>query len=296
MKQVSGLLCGIAFLFNFLLHSAVCLLLGYSLWLFIQVMHVLGTNVVAISFTVIITFCVNISLASLLGCWGAWKKNCRLLFASASFNTFMFLMILNFILGFCFSPETIENAIKKDMHNTLRNYHKNDTNGYSTPGWDKFQTELECCGVVGYKDWFNSTEGAVPYSCARRNVSNQMPMNVLLDLRQSALPKYIYTNGCFNAIKRKIEDSKTQSAIAGVSFESLITLSIILTFYLAKKVRDTKDRNLASIMRSSLKHGNPKYNRLQSTASTKSHSRRSDSFYPDLSNMNDEGLINQTRL
>ena len=310
MKTVSGLLCWVTFLFDLLLPVTVFLLLGYGIWLFIPFIHVLDTTVVVTTFIVVISFGVMISLASLVGCLGTLKKNCGILFSSASFNIFVVLMLLNFIIGVCFSRQPLEGMMKTNMYTSLTEYNGSCSNGYSTLGWDRLQSEYECCGVIDYTDWFKSTHVAIPYSCSLKDVRKDKPMDFLKTLRRNVLPKYVNKNGCYTVIQRKIDEHKMELGLVGLVFEFLIIVAITLTCYLGKKLRDideyipqfaTEDFQLTNIVRRNA-------NRVSQTGSIKGSRidrirtnldpqlRFNKGSTSNLGSIHDERLINYTKL
>ena len=128
-KDVRLTLCCITFLCDLLLALAISVLLGYGICLLIPWIRVLNDVFLATTFIVGTSFSLMISLASLAGCIGAVKKNCGILFGSAAFNTFVLLLLFNFILCICFTRHSIEAKVKADMQTSLDGYNKNFTNG-----------------------------------------------------------------------------------------------------------------------------------------------------------------------
>ena len=239
MKNISAILCWVTFLCDLLLSIVVCLLLGYGVWVFIPLVHVLDEIFVITTFLVLISFALMISLASLIGCIGVARKNSGILFGSASFNTFVLLLLFNFIISICFSHLTIEDKLKADMQDSLESYNKNCSNGYSSPGWDTLQNEYECCGVENYTDWLNRTEESTPpYSCALKEARYKQSITFLADLRKSVLPNNIFKIGCFSSIKQSIYNNKFKLFLIAGLFELLTIFAITLTCYLGKKIRD----------------------------------------------------------
>ena len=238
-KGVSLILCWTTFLCDLILSIGVCVFLGYGVFLFIPLIHVLDDLFVSTTFIVGISFTLMISLASMVGCIGVVKKNCGILLGSAAFNTFTLLLIFNFIICVCFTHHSIEEKIKVDMFSSLERFNKNCTNGYSSPGWDTFQREYECCGVNHFSDWNNRTEIVTPpYSCATKEARKFKPIDFLNGLRKSAISNNVYNLGCFLAIKQNIENHKFKAYLITGIFELLIILAITFTCYLGKKIRD----------------------------------------------------------
>ena len=179
------------------------------------------------------------SVASLVGCIGVIRRNCGILFGSAAFNTFVLLLLFNFIICVCFSHHSIEAKIKEDMKRSLENYNKNISNGYSSPGWDTLQNEYECCGIDHYTDWLNRTDEVTPpYSCALKKLRKNQPIDFLSHLRKNIIPKYIHNLGCLSTIKQNIENHKLKLLLTAGCFELLIIFAITITCYLGKKIRD----------------------------------------------------------
>lgn len=43
---------------------------------------------------------------------------------------------------------------------------ESDKNTKYATGWDKMQSQLYCCGIMGYKDWSNINR-SIPSSCCK---------------------------------------------------------------------------------------------------------------------------------
>ena len=238
-KGVSLTLCCITFLCDLLLALAVSVMLGYGICLLVPWIHVLNDVFLATTFIVGTSFSLMISLASLVGCIGAVKKNCGILFGSAAFNIFVLLLLFNFILCICFARYSIEAKIKTDMQTSLDGYDKNCTNGYSSTGWDTLQRAIGCCGIDNFTDWESRTNESVPpYSCALEEKRTKQSIDFLNHLRKSEIINYVYNTGCLLAVKQNIEIHKPKLILIAGIFELLIILSITVTCYLGKKIRD----------------------------------------------------------
>ena len=236
---VSVTLRCITFICDLLLALAVSLLLGYGICLLIPWIYVLNDVFVATTFIVGTSFSLMISLASIIGCVGAVKKNCGILFGSAAFNTFVLFLLFNFTLCICFTRHSIEDKIKKDMQTSFDGYNRNCTNGYSSPGWDTLQRAIGCCGIDNFTDWESRTgESVPPYSCALEEKRTNQSIDFLTHLRKSEIINYVYNTGCLLAVKQNIEIHKSKLILIAGLFELLIILSITVTCYLGKKVRD----------------------------------------------------------
>ena len=85
--------------------------------------------------------------------------------------------------------------IKAKMFSQLVHY---DEAGYEavTKAWDAVQERLECCGVIGWTDWLNST--AVPDSCC---------LGDLAGCGLEASQETVHARGCFTAFKQKLVDN-----------------------------------------------------------------------------------------
>ena len=304
MKTVSRTLCFLTFLFDLLLSLIVCLILGYGVWIFLPLIHVWNKTIVITTFIVSISFVLMISLASLIGCVGVCRKNAGILFASASFNTFVLLLLLNFIVFACFSREMIEEKVKTDMFQSLKEYNKSCTNGYSSPGWHALQLEYECCGVLEYQDWLNNSKEEIPYSCALKEVRTKQPISFLTEIRKNLLPEKINTIGCLTRLKQNIKKGKINMFLFGGLLEVLVILAIVLTCYLGKKVRDidmydpqlaTEDFELTKILR---KSQNRRHSRMGTLKGSRLDLLRgNDNPYPTLTHsIHDERLINFAKL
>ena len=304
MKTISKVLCCVTFICNSFLSLVACLLVGYGVWLLVPIIHVWSENFIITTFIILLSFGIMISLASMSACLGVCKTNCGILFASASFNTFNLTLILNFIIGLCFFRHDIEEKVQSDMFQSLADYNRSLTNGYSSPGWDMLQSAYGCCGVVEYQDWLNKSEKFVPYPCSMEAKRDKQPINFLEEIRKTELPNFINTVGCFKTFQRNAEENSMLIILGCGIFELVIILSIVLTCYLGKKIRDNdmyepqlanEDFELTNIVRKSHQKGRNPNGTLKGARIDVL--RGIDNPYPSLTHsIHDERLINYTKL
>uniref|UniRef100_A0A6B2EJA5 Tetraspanin n=1 Tax=Phlebotomus kandelakii TaxID=1109342 RepID=A0A6B2EJA5_9DIPT len=115
-------------------------------------------------------------VVSFFGCCGAWfQSRCLLI---TYFSLVVILFLSEFLVGslaFVFRgglTKTIVNELKTGIE---KHYNATDRGGFAAPSvaaiWDNLQSDLHCCGVTSYEDWYAISswpeERWVPQSCCR---------------------------------------------------------------------------------------------------------------------------------
>ncbi|XP_030753787.1 CD63 antigen-like [Sitophilus oryzae] len=170
-----------------------------------------------------------IFIIAFFGCCGALKENACLT------TTFSTLLVIIFILealvgisGIVLRHKT-EEFLEHSMNQSLSLY-GNDTE--ITETWDLVQTQMKCCGITNYTDWFTnkySVNHTLPVSCC------PIPhgaMNIFNCSIATAYPE-----GCLETFGDYIRANTSSVEIAGISLALVQLVGIILSCYLAKQIR-----------------------------------------------------------
>ncbi|XP_045109350.1 leukocyte surface antigen CD53-like [Portunus trituberculatus] len=146
-----------------------------------------------------------IVIIGFLGCCGAMKGS------SCMLKTYAFIIIVLLIaeitLGILLLiyPNKAEDAIKTGMHEVFKNYGIDEATEKSI---DAIESDLKCCGVDSYQDWQNYSYGStgnVSRGCCIEDDSDACFMNKN-DLPEAQAKQYIYTRGCYAALKEDLKD------------------------------------------------------------------------------------------
>lgn len=191
-------------LFNFILSISVCGLLGCGVWLLFPFVYVLSMPVVITLIVVPATLAILFSFSSLLGWCGSHKRKRKLLFVSASFNTFTLFMFLNLFVGISIFRQSIGQIIQDDLYKSLNDASTKDN-------WDRLQIAYGCCGVLNSTDW-NTNANNDTDSCNGGST------------------------GCYSRLEQFFAD-EVWTAMGIGSLEFLVLLAIVVTYDLGKRVK-----------------------------------------------------------
>lgn len=177
-------------------------------------------------------------IVAFLGCCGALVDNYCML------TTYVFLAIIVFGLqvtagsAAILCGERLEREIYHELHASLTDrYPPIDTEVRTTTvhaaqhrlrhGWDIIQSELKCCGVDNYTDWFGShgwpSEKRVPDSCCIRYVSG---------CGQSGVSSAWYSQGCIQAAKTMLQSHLLNIGVVLLTFAFFQMIAVIMSVVL----------------------------------------------------------------
>jgi len=171
----------------------------------------------------VITFIV-----AFFGCCGAIKENyCMVL-------TFAVLMITIFILelsagisGYVLRNEA-KDMLTRNLKRTMAEY---NVNNFTTALWDEVQRDLVCCGVEGANDWLLADTKGIPMSCCP--VKSGAVTNYTCGLENAN------KIGCLVTLTDYISTHAVSLGTAGVIVALFQLVGVLLTCYIAKKIRLT---------------------------------------------------------
>lgn len=168
---------------------------------------------------VLIIIGIIMFLITFAGFVGALRENTFLLkFFYMALLIIFLLEIIGVALVFIFKEQAEKWASSLFKKVYIERYHDDEESLV-----DFFQETFDCCGVNTYTDWneneyFNCTDGnisplrcTVPYSCCKVLDPFQSGLTNIFcgkgSLEENANLENIYTVGCLDAIKNKIEDN-----------------------------------------------------------------------------------------
>lgn len=168
-----------------------------------------------------------------LGCCGAMKENSCMLKTYAVIVSL--LLIAEIVLGIMLLvyADAAENTIVKGMKNVFENYGKDDE--ALTKSIDNTQHELKCCGVLNYTDWVEFKGNDVSKGCCLPDKVEPDCFKGKASLSLSEAQKYIYTDGCYNAIKEDLKGATIGLGVACLILGIVQIMSISCACGIAKK-------------------------------------------------------------
>lgn len=140
---------------------------------------------------------VIISLIGFFGCCGALKQNKCMLYLYAIIVLALFAAQLALGVLVFTNKDEVEINIKEGLLDGFDKYGYDDVALTNTI--DLMQSELKCCGVSNYTDWFTILyEDKVTKGCCRPD-QEEPACFTNLPSSETDLEKQIYTTGCFDA-------------------------------------------------------------------------------------------------
>ncbi|XP_065060560.1 tetraspanin-3-like [Rhopilema esculentum] len=161
-------------------------------------------------------------VAAIIGLYGTGRSNrCCL----GVFFTFLLMIIILEILAGCLGysyRNRISNSVKQDLTNSLHKYPLKDET-FIRDAFNKMQSELHCCGVMGPNDWKNVTAtGEIPKSCCRHPNSECGYIFIA----------NVYQEGCFKKLSDYVKGSLNAIVGVGIGFAIFQAIGMIATCYL----------------------------------------------------------------
>ncbi|XP_038074680.1 tetraspanin-9-like [Patiria miniata] len=221
----------LVFIFNLLFFISGCAILALGI-----VLHVkeggFATLIPDLPFLNAANVCIAagiiVMFVAFLGCCGAIKESACLLLLFFIFLLLIFLLeVVAGIVGFIYKGQ-VETVVTDDLANGMKNYGKDGQAGL-TSGWDRLQTEFECCGVNGISDWSTNHDSYIlnstPDSCC---------VEALRTDRCGINPTFIgkYSKGCKEALIKKLEDSIYYIAAGGIAIGLFQILGMVFAMVL----------------------------------------------------------------
>ncbi|KAK8381130.1 hypothetical protein O3P69_008180 [Scylla paramamosain] len=133
--------------------------------------------------------------------------------------------------------ERTEKAVQRAMSGVFHSYGDED-NLAITFSLDRAQHKLQCCGVLSFVEWGNTTFGAeygVPDGCCR-TMTEGCGQGILLRPETSA-KQTIYTRGCYTAVRKQVVRGASAIIAMLVTFVLVQFMCAYYAFSAARKLR-----------------------------------------------------------
>jgi len=163
---------------------------------------------------ILMTFGVLSLVISFFGCCGSWLQSrcCLIIY----FSLVIVLFLSEFLLGsvaFVFRGGIARMIANEMKYGIEKHYNASDRGSLIAPSvaviYDQMQTELQCCGIQSYEDWYDISswpgERWVPRSCCKPklfdNSQDGSGDGGFLDCRKSKDPSLWWEHGCARALQ-----------------------------------------------------------------------------------------------
>ncbi|XP_032801942.1 CD63 antigen-like isoform X1 [Petromyzon marinus] len=187
---------------------------------------------------VIIAVGVVIFVVAAFGCCGAHKES---YFMVATFSVFLFLIFVAELaagIGAYIFKDQLRDVVETKAKVVINDYPTKNKDPV-----DNMQKELQCCGVVHYQDWFNSTNWVTSDPNNPNSVPDSCCLNVTSgcgqDIRFKNATAIIYTKGCVEKLEATMKENivLVGGVAIGIGFAQLI--GIILACCLMRGIKNS---------------------------------------------------------
>jgi len=182
-----------------------------------------GTSYTAASFFLIILGAV-VLIVSLVGCFGAFKKNQNLLKVYGGFIILCIILQLVLIIFGFINKGAIAEAGKSYANSTFNQTDFADMDNLAQKTVDLFQTNLECCGLDGPSFW----TGDLPASCCANVTANATVV------AEPCSAEKAYQVGCYSAAEAALNACGTIIIIIAIIILVVEILCVLAGFYSVK--------------------------------------------------------------
>lgn len=224
------------FAFNVIFWLLGSALLGVGIWLHVSkgaYASIAPTyNFLSVTAIIIAAGCIMI-VVGFFGCCGAIMENqCMLIIYFILVVIIFVLEIVAGILAFVYRDD-LEGGITAELTKGIRSNYKVEDG--LTKAWDSAQSDLQCCGVVNYTDWYRSAawpnHDYVPESCCLFKAPT---------CGESGDASQWHKKGCYEEIKGKILDNLYIVGIIGITIGIIQILGLVASMALTCFLRSEK--------------------------------------------------------
>jgi len=249
-------------------------MLGVGGYVMVEVKKYSGVTEASYDAIPIFILCLGlfVFLLSFLGLFGACKENkCMNYVYAVVLSILVLCQISAGIAGFV-KKDAIDSLIERELHNSMKDFGVDNINITKTgeepeynvvaAAWNVIQTEFECCGTDGYKDWTNTTIMGTdskfqqyldsvgykksevvpgkcdPTACPQYPVPDSSCKNETVNCgwtyADADLDKAIYTEGCSTKLNDWLSDNIAIIAGAAVGIAVVEMIGVIFSCYIIK--------------------------------------------------------------
>uniref|UniRef100_A0A1B6KDN1 Tetraspanin n=1 Tax=Graphocephala atropunctata TaxID=36148 RepID=A0A1B6KDN1_9HEMI len=219
-------------IFNFLfVVTGICLILvGWSInYIYFEYSEFLEAHFFSPGVLMIIIGILVFLVAS-FGCWGAFREStCMIMMFSVMLAMIFVLELAAGVSAYVLQAD-IHQLLQRTITETLQD---SPTQNSSARMMDVLQSELQCCGVNSYKDWYGvypETDGNItlPESCCVEYGNSDTNCT------------QVYTNGCLPELETFIRESIVLLAGTASTIALIQLIGVSFSCSLAKMIRMQK--------------------------------------------------------
>jgi CD63 antigen len=181
-----------------------------------------------------------------LGCCGAYSENHAMIMAYSVLVGLILILQLGVGIAAFTLQDDVQNVAEKELNVTLHKYHN-----FTVPdskdirsAWNLLQSELKCCGVIGYKDWKGTlneeaakkNDTLVPSSCCIEGIVDWCAKDITDgNIDKMDVSKIIFTEGCVHKAVEYLAINRFGAI--GISLAVVELLGVICACLLARSIR-----------------------------------------------------------
>lgn len=184
-------------------------------------------------------------LIAFLGCFGAIRESYKLLIAFAGLLIVIFVLELAAGIAAAVYKGDFEESLKKTLHASMANYTNSQVEKYA---WDNLQMKFKCCGIDQPTDW-QIPPALYPRACCYEDHDDdhsKRPDNEVMKsdsyCSRSDYGRYVYSKGCYQKLKDKIERNTKALIGVGIGIAFIQVVGIVLACWLAYTIKNENER------------------------------------------------------
>jgi CD63 antigen len=237
----------LVFLCNFIFFFAGIFIIGSGAFLAIELKNYfdffatselsLGMD---ISPYILIVMGLLITIISFLGCCGACTDNTCMMYSFGSLMAIIIMAEIGILVALFVYKDEVIMTTHKAMDDGMKNYQKPGFEGV-TFGWDQFQRNLKCCGIVNATNWnekpFQIKTNDAPDSCCTVEFTGCGEGQ--LKSQKSGL----HDLGCLTSLEDYVEDNQLRVLVISLSIVVVQCITFIGSICVAKKMTAMPDED-----------------------------------------------------
>lgn len=224
------------FFFNFIFWVSGLVLIGIGVWIklkYSEISHLNSSDLLTGPVFLIIIGVV-VTIVGFLGCCGAYKENYCMV------TTFAVLLSIIFILEIAAGAVAyayrgkLSDWAKKGLDDGVYGYYNNKEYKKAI---DKIQSELECCGVNNYTDYFNassSSDELFPASCCKLESQCE---TLTIKAAETKAKRTFWEEGCVDKFEAFLKSNLAIVGGVGIGIAFIQLIGIVFACCLMRSIK-----------------------------------------------------------